>query len=318
MTEKIKKLFFTTALIAGLTGCMERNAPPAPVVNLGVHLDSPAGAIMVSQNDTLYDISQRYGLALRDIIDANNIAAPYTINAGQRLKLPPPREYTVERGDTLYRISRMFGMNMTDLARQNHLNAPYKLNAGRKLVVTHAEPAPSVQKPAYSYQPRVETPQELQTMPVAKPAKIEKVVLAPPTTTKTYNVERYEDKGFIWPVKGAVLSSYGPKDSGLHNDGLNIKAAKGTAVSAANSGQVMYVGDALKGFGNLVLLRHANGWVTAYGHLDSVSVTKGQKISQGDKLGTIGTSGRVDQPQLHFEIRRGSEALNPEKYLPKV
>lgn len=295
---------------------MERNAPPAPVTNLGLTLDSPTGAVTVSRNDTLYAISERYGLALRDIIDVNHIAPPYTINAGQRLKLPAPREYTVERGDTLYRISRMFGMTMTDLAHQNNLAAPYDLNAGQKLKVS-VDSTPVIKQAATYTQPRVETPKPLQTMPSARPAKVEQAVLKPqsrPTPTQT----PYADRGFVWPVNGRVLSSYGPKDKGLHNDGVNIAAARGSSVNSANAGEVMYVGDALKGFGNLVLVRHANGWVTAYGHLDSVDVVRGQKLAQGERIGGVGSTGRVDQPQLHFEIRRGSEALNPEKYLPKI
>ncbi len=307
-----------TALAIGLAGCMERTAPPAPVVNLGRDLDSPTGAIMVSQNDTLYAISERYGLSLRDIIDANDIAPPYAIQSGQRLKLPAPRTYTVEQGDTLYRVSRMFGMSITELARQNNLRAPYNINAGQSLQVASHTPAPTVQTASYSVQPVVKTPETLKSMPAQKPAKIEKAVLAPPTTVKKYTPKTFEDRGFAWPVKGKILSSYGPKESGLHNDGVNISAVRGASVNAANSGQVMYVGDALKGFGNLVLVRHANGWVTAYGHLDSVKVTRGQTLSQGDMIGTVGSTGRVDQPQLHFEIRRGSEALNPEKYLPKI
>ena len=119
-------------------------------------------------------------------------------------------------------------------------------------------------------------------------------------------------------MRGRILSNYGPKDKGLHNDGINIAGALGQPVQAADSGEVMYVGNALPGFGNLILIRHDNGWVSAYGHLQKAKVARGDMVRRGDLIGSLGQSGRVDSPQLHFEVRRGGEALNPEAHLPKV
>lgn len=313
---KLNTIATLTLVTLSLAACMERTAPPAPVVNLGADIDSATGAVMVSRNDTLYDISERYGLSMRDIIEVNGIAPPYTINTGQRLKLPAPREYRVEQGDSLYRLSRMFGMSMTDLARQNNLSAPYTLQAGQNLKVSRNSTPAVVQTASYTIQPKVETPKALQTMPSSRPAKVEQAVIKPPVKSST--IGKPVDKGFVWPVKGQVLSSYGPKENGLHNDGVNIAAPRGSAVGAASAGQVMYVGNALKGFGNLVLVRHDNGWITAYSHLDTIKVARGQNVSQGDAIGTVGSTGRVDTPQLHFEVRRGSQALNPQKYLPAI
>ena len=120
---------------------------------------------------------------------------------------------------------------------------------------------------------------------------------------------------FSLPVRGDILSGYGPKDGGLHNDGINIAAALGTPVAAAQSGVVAYVGDAIEGYGNLILLRHDEGYITAYAHLNSVSVKRGDTLSQGQPIGTVGQTGSVTQPQLHFEIRKGTKALNPAVYL---
>ena len=128
----------------------------------------------------------------------------------------------------------------------------------------------------------------------------------------------YTSKGFDWPVRGRILSNYGAKESGLHNDGVNIQGALGTPVMAADAGQVMYVGNALKGFGNLILVKHDNGWVSAYGHLNDTRVARGDYLDRGDIIGSIGQSGRVDSPQLHFEIRKGAEAIDPEQKLPKI
>lgn len=120
---------------------------------------------------------------------------------------------------------------------------------------------------------------------------------------------------FLWPITGPILSDYGPKEGGLHNDGINIGAPRGTPVVAADNGVVAYSGNELRGFGNLLLVRHADGWVTAYAHLDTVVVSQGQTVKRGERLGTVGQTGNVRTPQLHFEIRRGSRALDPRDHL---
>jgi murein DD-endopeptidase MepM/ murein hydrolase activator NlpD len=120
---------------------------------------------------------------------------------------------------------------------------------------------------------------------------------------------------FMMPVKGPIISGYGPKADGLYNDGINIKAPAGTPVKAADNGVVVYAGDELKGFGNLILVRHADRWVTAYAHMGSMKVTKGDIVKRGQSIGTVGSTGSVDSPQLHFETRRGTEALNPQMFM---
>lgn len=117
---------------------------------------------------------------------------------------------------------------------------------------------------------------------------------------------------FLRPVGGKIVSSFGPKQDGLHNDGINIRAAKGDGVRAAEHGVVVYADDQMEGYGNLILLRHADGYVTAYAHLDKTLVKKGEKVGRGQMIGTVGTSGRVASPQLHFEIRKGTKALDPQ------
>jgi murein DD-endopeptidase MepM/ murein hydrolase activator NlpD len=120
---------------------------------------------------------------------------------------------------------------------------------------------------------------------------------------------------FSWPVRGRVLAGFGPTPDGLHNDGINIAARAGAPVIAAENGVVVYAGSELKGFGNLLLIRHADGWMTAYAHLDKALVKKGQKVTKGQAIGTVGSTGGVSQPQLHFEIRRGTQAVDPAKFL---
>jgi murein DD-endopeptidase MepM/ murein hydrolase activator NlpD len=116
---------------------------------------------------------------------------------------------------------------------------------------------------------------------------------------------------FLWPVNGKIVSPFGPKDGGSHNDGINIAAPLGTPVRAADGGVVVYAGNELRGFGNLLLIRHADGWVSAYAHCDALLVKRGDQVKRGQVIGRVGQSGNVSAPQLHFELRKGAEAVDP-------
>ncbi|HUI18976.1 MAG TPA: LysM peptidoglycan-binding domain-containing M23 family metallopeptidase [Alphaproteobacteria bacterium] len=120
---------------------------------------------------------------------------------------------------------------------------------------------------------------------------------------------------FIWPVRGKIISGYGQKEGGLFNDGINIAVKEGTPVVAADEGAVVYAGNEIRGFGNLVLIKHANGWMTAYAHNKELLVRRGEEVRRGQMIARAGSSGTTPIPQLHFEIRRGSRAVDPMKYL---
>jgi murein DD-endopeptidase MepM/ murein hydrolase activator NlpD len=120
---------------------------------------------------------------------------------------------------------------------------------------------------------------------------------------------------FAWPVQGPVLSSFGSKPGGLNNDGINIGAARGTPVVAAENGVVVYAGNEIPGFGNLILIRHADGWATAYAHNDKLLVAKGDSVARGQPIAQVGATGSVTEPQSHFEIRKGNEPVDPLSYL---
>ncbi len=121
---------------------------------------------------------------------------------------------------------------------------------------------------------------------------------------------------FIRPLSGATVAGFGSSGSGQTNDGINIAAPAGTPVHAADSGTVIYTGNELAAFGNLVLVRHAGGWVTAYGHLAKIDVAKGSTVVQGQPIGTVGQTGNAPTPQLHFEIRQGAKPVDPAPFLP--
>ncbi|PGH53772.1 gamma-D-glutamyl-meso-diaminopimelate peptidase [Azospirillum palustre] len=161
------------------------------------------------------------------------------------------------------------------------------------------------------------TPIPAPAAPAAPPAAApqqEVAAAAPPKPEPKAEVGAPPPRGgarFLWPVKGKLISGYGPKPDGLHNDGLNIAAAKGTAVVAADNGVVAYAGNELRGFGNLLLLKHSDGWITAYAHLDKIEVERGASVKRGQVIARVGQTGGVSSPQLHFELRKGSQAVDP-------
>ena len=122
---------------------------------------------------------------------------------------------------------------------------------------------------------------------------------------------------FLRPIEGKILSHFGPLKNGTQNDGINISAKTGAPVKAAENGVVVYHGCDIPSYGNLVLVKHADGWVSTYGHLKTITVTRGARIKRGHVLGTVGNTGHVKSPQLHFELRRGRYPVNPTPYLSK-
>jgi len=120
---------------------------------------------------------------------------------------------------------------------------------------------------------------------------------------------------FLWPVEGRVISAFGSSASGERNDGINILTPRGTPVRAAAAGNVTYVGNELKGYGNLVLIRHDNGYVTAYAHSEKVAANRGERVARGQVIAYTGATGNVTEPQLHFELRVGTKPVDPKLYL---
>lgn len=268
-----------------------------------------SNSLTVRKGDTLYSISRNYNIPIKDLINTNRLSAPYTLYVGQKLRLPSKKYHTVQRGESLYSISRAYNVDITTLSKVNHLQTPYSLSVGQKLLL----PA-SVSS----------APTDISTTSGTKPATQQKYTTHPvaqstPTSTapkQAYIPPKPRNAKFIWPVKGTVVSGFGNLGSGRKNDGLNIKAPLGTTVMAADHGTIAYAGNELKGFGNLILLKHNDGWITAYAHNDRLFVKKGQKVKRGEKIATVGSTGSVTTPQLHFEVRAGKKAVNPRSYLP--
>ncbi len=180
---------------------------------------------------------------------------------------------------------------------------------------------PPGQKPAVPEPAPAPRAVEAPPVPAPQPAPAQEAAAAPPPPPKAVEeaTPRRATGRLLWPVKGKVISTFGPKPDGLHNDGLNIAAAKGTTVVAADNGVVAYAGNELRGFGNLLLVKHSDGFITAYAHLDRIDVERGVAVKRGQAIGTVGQTGSVTSPQLHFELRKGSQAVDPRDRLePRV
>ncbi|MFQ6744493.1 MAG: peptidoglycan DD-metalloendopeptidase family protein, partial [Alphaproteobacteria bacterium] len=227
-------------------------------------------------------------------------------------------EIEVQPGDTLYSLSRKYSVPVNDLAVMNKLNPPFALRVGQKIRVPNLEQAMVAKDVVVENKVKQESVQKEQTQSKTevKTAKAEKKISSDPSK-KLPKINARSSSKFSWPVRGKILSAYGAKNNGLFNDGVNIASAKGTSVVVAENGVVAYAGNEIKGMGNLIIVQHESGWMTVYAHLDSMNVKRGTKVNVGQKIGTVGETGKVDSPQLHFEIRKGTKAYDPISYMKK-
>ncbi|KGT73985.1 peptidoglycan-binding LysM [Bradyrhizobium japonicum] len=240
----------------------------------------------------------------------------------------PSSTHFVNRGDTLASIARKNHISSAELARANGLDPSAKLKLGTRLTVpgakTAAVAAPVAAAPvAGTLQPVAVAPAPATKM-AAVAAPVQSARLAQATTNVEEKAAEAPAKAaettsalptFRWPVRGKVVTSYGAKTNGKSNDGINLAVPEGTPVKAAEDGVVAYSGNELKGYGNLVLVRHSNGYVTAYAHASELMVKRGDTIKRGQVIAKSGQSGEVASPQLHFEIRKGSSPVDPLQFL---
>lgn len=278
---------------------------------------APKGVIVVKRGDSLYKLARRNGVALRGLIEANKLSPPYVIYPGQHLRLPVSRYHVVAKGQTVYQIARHYDVDMGALVRVNNIEPPYRVFRGQRLrlpgnrVVRVATADPS-SSPKWGVG-RVPAPTRERTP-------------APPARSRWHKPDPAPIKApparagpkFMWPLRGKIIQSFGPRAGGLHNDGINIAARKGASIRAAENGVVAYTGNQLQGFGNLVLVKHAGGWMSAYAHSSIILVRRGDIVRRGQVIARVGRTGNVSRPQLHFELRRGDQAVNPKNYLVRL
>jgi murein DD-endopeptidase MepM/ murein hydrolase activator NlpD len=307
--------------------------------------------IIVGTSDTLELLAQRYHVAPAAILAANGYRGPRTLSPGQQLIIPHPvavapvaaapamaaparrpvvmasaagSVHVVNPGDTLMSIARRNHVTVAELAKVNNLVPSAKLRLGARLTVPAArtaEAAPATPAPVAAPQPVAAAPAPTK-LAAAGPQQSVRLAQASPTADDIASeapVKASEATGalptFRWPVRGKVITSYGAKTNGKSNDGINLAVPEGTPVKAAEDGVVAYSGNELKGYGNLVLVRHSNGYVTAYAHASELLVKRGDTIKRGQVIAKSGQSGEVGSPQLHFEIRKGSSPVDPLQFL---
>lgn len=262
------------------------------------------GSVVVEKGQTVYALSRAYNVPVRDIIAANNLRAPYVLRIGQTIQIPGRKYYIVKRGDTGSAIARMYGVQLSDLMRQNNIRSPYRLAVGQKLAL----PGGAVYRQvASNTKPPVSKPSGSKTTTPPKSS--------PKVGNKTYTPPPRTSSRFSWPVNGKVISSYGMKSNMQKNEGINIAAKQGSPVRSAEDGVVVYASNALESYGNLLLIKHADGWLTAYAHNERLLVSEGQNVSKGQVIARVGNTGSVKTPQLHFEVRKGRTTFDPQKYL---
>jgi len=263
-------------------------------------------AYVVEPGDTLYAIGRRFSVSPQQIADANGVAVSRPIEIGQKLVLPDgyrdtgPTTRTVTVTTTPPPPS---AITYPRPAPTSVATTPPPSSATTAVIQSQTLPPPppppppsSALKP-YTPSPGVVVP------PKPAPAPTQAAPATPALTPEDAAVAAAGKDKFTWPVNGEVISSFGPKSGGQRNDGLNIRATENTVVRAAAGGEVVYAGDQVPGFGNLVLVKHEDGWVTAYAHLSRVDVKMRDFVVQGQQLGLVGSTGGVDEPQLHFEVR---------------
>lgn len=340
-------IFLAMVLALGLWACAPRGTP-APLIIGGAGApvsEYPAathgkGSIVVQTGDTLYAISRYHQTALQALVAANNLEAPYVIKPGQVLRLPDQRgaplpstpvassqtgyakASPVQGGGERFVASQRISPMAAGMPTVQAEKKPAAVMAQNEFAMASANsPMPNSgedQTSALSLEDEA-IPVEPKPAPARKPIVVEKKAAATPTAVPVAvsapPASQNRHVRFLWPAKGPILSDFGPKQNGLHNDGINIAMPPNGPVFAAGDGMVSYAGNGLRGYGNLLLIRHDGGWVTAYAHNTELLVEKGAKVKRGQLIAKAGRSGGVTQDQLHFEVRQGAKAIDPKPLL---
>jgi murein DD-endopeptidase MepM/ murein hydrolase activator NlpD len=297
---------WAAALALMVSACGPRPDGTAPVISGVPVAPAEPERVTVRPGQTLSGIAHEHHIPMRSLAEANNLFPPYRIEVGSTLTIPragqpaaapPPASLAVLPSST-----------------------PAAAAASPRIEAAAVDrlPPASAEKP-----PAVAAPPAAAAIPppAAEPARPEpKPAGAPPAPNGTAASEStappvQSGSAFQWPVRGHVLAGYGSGRDGTHNDGINIAAPRGAAVEAADAGVVAYTGNELRGYGNLILVKHPNGWISAYAHCDLILVKRGDKVARGQVIARVGSTGNVGEPQLHFELRRGNRAVDPREFL---
>lgn len=287
--------------------------------------------VTLKRGETIHTLASRYGVSTAAILRENNFADASRVRPGTRIVIPARGEartagasqgstHVVAAGETLYSLARRYHVSHVQIARANGISETTSLRVGQRVTIpgtsVAAAPAPQRQAEAAPAPAQKKVAQTPVAGPVDNVATVKPV--APTEAEPAKAASSNSTLSFRWPVKGRVISAYGSKPNGQQNDGINIAVPENTGVKAAEDGTVAYAGNELKGYGNLVLVRHANGYVTAYAHNSEILVHRGETVKRGQVIAKAGQTGGVASPQVHFEIRKGSNPVDPSKYLTSL
>jgi murein DD-endopeptidase MepM/ murein hydrolase activator NlpD len=322
-----------------VTGSVTTRKEPAPAPT-GHWTWDGGSPVTVVAGETVETIARKYGVPASAIMETNGFRDGATLRPGQRVVIPryvsasaahepahapqaAPRVsenvHIVAPGESMMGIARKHGVTITALAKANNIQPFGKISIGQHLTIPGGHPV--AERPVAAAAPQVTKPA---TVPAEKVASVpaQAARIATPethTTTESLPAQTAEAAGalpsFRWPVKGRIIAAFGSKSNGGQNDGINLAVPEGTPIKAADDGVVAYAGNELKGYGNLVLIRHSNGYVSAYANASELLVKRGDTIKRGQVIAHAGQTGNVTSPQLHFEIRKGSTPVDPTKYL---
>ena len=289
-----KNYFILISFFIFFSGCTTTDylAPVINKNNINNNIAKGQRTITVYEGDSLYSISKREGVSIKSIIKANKLEPPFTLYKGDRLIIAKPKVHIVKKGHTLYDIANCYEVSISDLMKINQLKNNDKIYLGDKL-----------------FNPLYDNTNQTNCNNITKVAITKEV-------NKTTEKKKNNNYSYMWPVKGKIISKFGLLAKGLRNDGINISADIGNPVLAIESGKIVYAGNEIQAFGNLILIKHYNDKTSAYAHLDKINVKKGESVNKGQIIALVGNSGKVSIPQLHFEIRDKDGPLDPLKYLP--
>jgi murein DD-endopeptidase MepM/ murein hydrolase activator NlpD len=258
-------------------------SPPAMPQQPSAAQPPASGAYVVKAGDTLWSIAQAHGVTTSDLLAANGLRTA-ALTPGQRLAIPA-------------------SAGRAQVAR---------LDAGNPSMVD--APAAPERRPEAAVEQQPQPSQPL-AVPAQAPAATDPVTAyAPanqPEKPAAAAVEGNTASGFRWPVRGRIIAGFGKRPDGERNDGIKLSVPEGTSVRAAEDGTVIYAGDELKSYGNLILIRHADGWVSAYAHNKELMVRRGEEVRRGQVVAKSGMTGNVTTPQVHFELRKGATPVDP-------
>jgi murein DD-endopeptidase MepM/ murein hydrolase activator NlpD len=286
----------------------------------GARLKLPLpGSYKVKAGDTVYQLSRMFNIAPAEIIRYNNLSGKEGLKLGQVLYIPGSAQTMTLAKAIPVSVSPktvVTAHNGTAVAEQPVVP---RYPVGTLGTLTRKAPGSDRTAMVGGSLPKTEKAKQ---NPLLKQAsytsgQVQSNVFRPAAVTPIAKIKNTgpipprAGNRFLRPADGRILSSYGVKGDGRVNEGINIAASRGAPVRAAENGRIVYIGNAAKGYGTLILVKHADGYMTAYAHLDRPLVAEGQDVRRGETIGTVGSSGNVDRPQLHFEIRKGRESVNP-------